>query len=102
MIRALRYLLRLVHAYRYRRWSPSVEIDRSGRWTPLDQLSPRQVQVLRLLAAGRSVDEAGMDLGIASDTVKNYVSSIYLTLDVHCREEAYAAVGWLVVPEEEA
>lgn len=96
------YIRRIRAILSARRWFPPVEIDRSGRWTPLDQLSPRQVQVLRLLAAGRSVDETGMDLGIASDTVKNYVSSIYLTLDVHCREEAYAAVGWLRVPEEAA
>jgi DNA-binding CsgD family transcriptional regulator len=68
----------------------------------LSKLSPRQREVLRLLATGRSYSEVARDLGIGLDTVKGHVVSLYASLGAGTREEAYALVGWLVVPEDAA
>lgn len=70
--------------------------------SPLDRLAPRQHQILLLMARGRSVSEIAGDLGVKEPTVKEHITAMYRRLGVHSREEAYAAVGWLVVPEEAA
>ena len=95
------YLRRILAILSARRWSPSVEIDRSGR-TNVDGLTRRQYEVLCLMARGLSGTEIARELGISADTVKVHVTAMYARLGVHSREEAYAAVGWLRVPEEAA
>jgi len=51
-------------------------------------LSPRERQVLRLLAAGRSTSEVAEDLGISAVTVRNHVQRILKKLGAHNRLEA--------------
>jgi DNA-binding NarL/FixJ family response regulator len=72
------------------------------RTAGFNQISTRQRQVLARMAMGRSNSEIAGDLGIAEDTVKGHIRSMYAALDVHSREEAYLIVGWLVVPEDAA
>ena len=52
------------------------------------ELTPRQAEVLRHLAAGHSTDCIAQTLGIAEATVRNHVRGILAGLDVHTRLEA--------------
>lgn len=57
------------------------------RETPAD-LSPREVQILRLLADGHSYKTAAAELGISPDTVRFHIRHIYEKLHVHSKSEA--------------
>jgi len=56
----------------------------------VEPLSPRELEVLRLLAAGASNREIGARLVISAGTVKAHLHHIYGKLDVHNRTEAAA------------
>jgi DNA-binding NarL/FixJ family response regulator len=65
------------------------------------RLSPREHDVVRLVAAGRTNDEIGADLGIGSKTVETHLARLFERLGVASRTElAMRAVreGWLDVP----
>jgi PAS domain S-box-containing protein len=54
------------------------------------KLTPREVEILRLLSHGASTDQIAEMLHIARETVRNHVRSILRKLDVHSRLEAIA------------
>ena len=53
-------------------------------------LTPRQLQLLRALAAGRSNKELAHELGISEATVKSYLKELYARLEVSSRASAVA------------
>jgi DNA-binding NarL/FixJ family response regulator len=53
----------------------------------LDQLSPRERQVLRLIARGYTYKEVARDLGISAKTVESHVSSVLRKLQLSTRHE---------------
>ena len=53
----------------------------------LDQLSPREREVLRLIARGYTYKEVGRDLGISAKTVESHVSSVLRKLQLSTRHE---------------
>jgi DNA-binding NarL/FixJ family response regulator len=53
-------------------------------------LTPRQVEVLRLLEQGRSTKQIAQELHLSLDTVKNHVRHLLRALGVHSRLEAVA------------
>jgi DNA-binding NarL/FixJ family response regulator len=55
---------------------------------PFPELTPREREVLDLMASGLGVREIGMRLGIAGKTVSNVVSSILVKLRVTDRAQA--------------
>lgn len=55
-----------------------------------DGLTPREVQVLRLIAAGRSNREIAEDLLVSERTVARHVTNIYVKIEVHSKAEATA------------
>ena len=55
---------------------------------PLPDLSPRERQLLELLAAGRVPKEAAGDMGLSYETVRGYLKRIYQKLHVRSRTEA--------------
>ncbi|MCB9078810.1 MAG: tetratricopeptide repeat protein [Anaerolineaceae bacterium] len=57
---------------------------------PLDPLTDRELEVLQLMAAGRSNREIGAELVLALGSVKWYASQIYSKLQVKNRTEAAA------------
>jgi PAS domain S-box-containing protein len=61
--------------------------------TPEPQLTARELEVLRQLAAGRSVREIAADLVVSSTTVRNHIQNLIGKLGVHSRLQAilYAA-----------
>lgn len=56
----------------------------------LDPLSPRELEVLRLIAAGRSTAAIAAELVIAAGTVRNHLKNIYGKLGAHSRFQAVA------------
>lgn len=76
---------------------------RSRRREPVDELSKREVEVLRALARGRSNREIAAALGIGEETVKTHVSNILSKL--HLADRTQAAIFGLqqrLVPLDEA
>jgi DNA-binding NarL/FixJ family response regulator len=66
-----------------------------SRSSRLDELTGREVQVLRGLAAGESNAAIGDRLGIAEATVKKYVSALLVKLGADNRvQAALLAQGW--------
>ena len=56
-------------------------------------LSPREEEVLQLLARKESTAQIEADLLVAQGTVKAHTSRIYRKLQVHSREELYELLG---------
>lgn len=56
-------------------------------------LTPREIDLLRAFAAGRSYKESARELGISPHTVGNHVKSIYRKLEVRTRGDALRVVG---------
>ena len=65
--------------------------DLEGSIGPSHGLSPREVEVLRHLAVGRTNREIADQLGISERTVDRHVSNLYSKLDVSTRA---AATAW--------
>jgi PAS domain S-box-containing protein len=57
---------------------------------PHPHLTPRQIEVLRLLEHGYSTDQMAAELHLSVETVRNHVRGILRTLGVHSRLEAVA------------
>ena len=56
--------------------------------TVAESLSPRELEVLRLLAKGRSNTDIAAELFLSEGTVRNYVSGIFVKLGVTDRTQA--------------
>ncbi|GAA1264605.1 DNA-binding response regulator [Planotetraspora silvatica] len=64
------------------------EVREAGAHRPVDPLSPRELDVLRVLARGRSNRQIARTLAITEDTVKAHVSSILAKLGLADRTQA--------------
>lgn len=62
-----------------------------ARLTKEDKLTPRQREVMVLVASGYTQKEIGEELGIGSETVKRHLRDVYLKLGVHNKVEAINA-----------
>ena len=58
-------------------------------------LSPRQIDVLRLIAQGKSNKQIAFELGLTEGTVKLHVTAILKILNVYNRTGAVAAANQL-------
>ena len=56
--------------------------------TPFDELTPREMEIICLLAEGQSNKVIARNLGISDGTVKLHVKAILRKLNVHSRVEA--------------
>lgn len=57
-----------------------------------EPLTPREQEVLDLIARGRRIKEVAAALDVSPRTVDGYLQRIYLKLHVRCKAEAVAAV----------
>jgi DNA-binding NarL/FixJ family response regulator len=66
-------------------------------------LTPRELEILRLVAAGKSNSRIATELWVAEQTVKFHLSNIYRKLGVANRTEAghYAHLNGLVTPDHQ-
>jgi DNA-binding NarL/FixJ family response regulator len=58
---------------------------------PHRHLTPRQVEVLRLLEQGCSTRQIADELHVSTETVRNHIRRLFRALGVHSRLEAVAA-----------
>ena len=58
---------------------------------PPPHLTPRQVEVLRLLEQGRSTKQIAAELHLSTETVRNHIRRLFQALGVNTRLEAVAA-----------
>lgn len=58
---------------------------------PMPRLTPRQHEVLDLLASGLSTSEIANELTLSTETVRNHLRSVFRELHAHTRPEAIAA-----------
>ncbi len=59
-----------------------------GTLAPVEPLSPQEIRVLRLLAAGLSNTDIAKELVVSTNTVKTHIKSIYRKLGIASRAEA--------------
>jgi len=60
-------------------------VGRDMKEKTLDQLTPTEFQVLRLIGQGKSNEEIANILFISKNTVRSHIKSIYSKLDTHSR-----------------
>ena len=71
-------------------------LNRAREASPLDGLTPREIEILALIAEGLSNREIGGRLFLAEKTVKNYVSGILSKLGMQRRTQAAVlATEWM-------
>ena len=63
-------------------------LDVERRRTPVPDLTPRQWEVMRLIAAGRTNFQIARQLGLSEGTVRTHLENIYDRLDVSNRTAA--------------
>jgi PAS domain S-box-containing protein len=86
----------LILAFDVRR-RPSDQI----RLNPDPHLTPRQREILNLIASGLSTEEVARELTLSTETVRNHLRNAFKELRVHTRVEAVAAaqrLGLLAAP----
>lgn len=83
--------IREVHAGKFY-LPPEVAAKLAGRQPAID-LTPRELEVLRLLAEGKSNKAVGEALAIAEVTVKSHVRAVFAKLNVLSRTEAIAVAN---------
>ena len=64
------------------------EVSGKGTRSPIDELTAREVDILKLIASGRSNKEIANDLSLTEGTVKGYVSNVLAKLGVQDRTQA--------------
>jgi NarL family two-component system response regulator YdfI len=67
---------------------PAAARSRTASLMPQQSLSPREIEVLRMLAEGLGNKEVAWRLGISEHTVKFHINSIFTKLDASSRTEA--------------
>jgi len=69
------------------------DIEEEAAPAPPPHLTPRQVEVLRLLQRGASTDQIARELHLSTQTVRNHIRHLLGALGVHTRLEAVAVAG---------
>jgi DNA-binding NarL/FixJ family response regulator len=67
-------------------------LDAERRHHPVPRLTPRQKELLGLVAAGYTNTQIARRLGITEGTVRTHLENIYRRLNVNCRTAAVTRV----------
>jgi LuxR family maltose regulon positive regulatory protein len=95
------YLDKLLAAFQQERKSDRAVGEPAKAYQMLEPLSRRELEVLELLAQGRSNREMAQELVITTDTVKRHISHIFSKLGVHNRVQAVRQAQKLGLLSEE-
>lgn len=76
---------------------PAVRFERNTAAIATLGLTPRECQVLDLLASGKTNDELAKTLGVSANTVKTHLSSLFAKLDVDRRVKAIEKARFLSI-----
>jgi len=66
------------------------DVEEEPPVAPHPRLTPRQGEILGLLAQGRSTEQIANDLHLSTETVRNHIRGLMRGLGVHSRLEAVA------------
>ena len=78
--------------------SPSIQLQEPDPKPPEAKITPRQAEVLKLVAKGFTNKEIARLLNISPESVKEHIANILIRLDASSRSEAVAIAmseGWL-------
>jgi DNA-binding NarL/FixJ family response regulator len=89
-IRMVSQGLALLNAPVLKKLSRGMSVKSGAKASPLSKLSPREIDVLRLLGQGKNNKQIAAALFLTEGTVKNYVSKIFEQLGVRSRFDAIA------------
>jgi DNA-binding NarL/FixJ family response regulator len=64
--------------------------DRGGRSAPAEELTKRELEILRLVQRARTNREIAHEMAVEEKTVKNHINNIYSKLGIASRAEAMA------------
>jgi two-component system, NarL family, response regulator len=73
---------------------------RARRQLMRPSLTPRELDLLRSIVAGRSNKEAALELGVGEETVKSHLKAVLRKLSVHDRTQAAVAALKMGLVEE--
>ncbi len=73
--------------------SAPAPVSAEGSAPPPHTLSPREFEVLRLIAVGKSNRQIAEELSLSPRTIERHIANIYLKIDVHSKAEA-TAFAW--------
>jgi DNA-binding CsgD family transcriptional regulator len=59
----------------------------------IDELTPQELQIALLLAAGKTTRETAAALFLSPKTIEYHLRHVYLKLDIHSREELARALA---------
>ncbi|HYJ29412.1 MAG TPA: LuxR C-terminal-related transcriptional regulator [Allosphingosinicella sp.] len=76
---------------------PRTEFRRNAEAIRSLGLSPRECEVLELLASGQSNKEMARTLSISPNTVKTHIARVYEKLEVERRVQAIEKARWLAL-----
>ena len=85
-ITATKKLLELVQE----RMAPAAFVNGNGSDNGVSSLTKREIEILRLMAAGANTKVLAEGLNVSPATVRNHAQNIFAKLDVHSRLEAVA------------
>ena len=71
----------------------AADVVEEAAQAPPPHLTPRQVEVLRLLQRGASTDQIARELHLSTQTVRNHIRHLLSALGVHTRLEAVAVAA---------
>ena len=69
------------------------DVEEEVAEAPPPHLTPRQVEVLRLLQRGASTEQIARELHLSTQTVRNHIRHLLSALGVHTRLEAVAVAS---------
>jgi PAS domain S-box-containing protein len=69
------------------------DVEEEPAVAPPPHLTPRQVEVLRLLQRGASTEQMAQELHLSTQTVRNHIRHLMSALGVHTRLEAVAVAS---------
>ena len=76
--------------------------ERARRRDPstLDELTPQELQIGMVLAAGHTTREAAAKLFLSPKTVEYHLRNVYRKLEIHSREELAAELARVSAPHD--
>ena len=77
--------------------APGTEFQRNHAAIRSLRLTPRECEILELLASGQSNKELARTLGISPNTVKTHMAKVFEKLDVERRVQAIEKARWLAL-----
>jgi DNA-binding CsgD family transcriptional regulator len=77
--------------------TPAAEFRRNDAAIRSLGLTPRECEILALLASGQSNKELARTLGVSPNTIKTHIARVYEKLDVERRVQAIEKARWLAL-----